>query len=197
MAIEALYAQAESILRPLAGNVKIPLRLDEKRGQLISALPRMMGAAGLPFSCPDVPRDGCFSALEEIHGMLVFTISQDWYRSELEGLNELSWAELPAETGLSQNDPDNEAFLLLYTVRRCRRIWENDGGMDGGEALPAQLVLALIKGTQEPAALAERYWRLTPSRRRNRLLAGAVGRSISLSFTKNSPTTHHVRYNEG
>ena len=187
--IHQLYEQATALLRPLAGERTIPLRLDEKRGQLISALPRMLGTDWVSRRLPPLPEQSGFSCLEEARGMLIFTVSPDWYRRELERLNELPWPELSEETGICQNDPDNEAFLLSYTIRRCRRIWENGCGADGGEELPHELVFALVKGKQAPAALAERYWHLRPSQRRNRLLAGAVGRSVSLSFTKNSPTT--------
>ncbi|MBQ9166484.1 MAG: hypothetical protein IJX71_06145 [Oscillospiraceae bacterium] len=190
MPIQALYREAEAILRPQAGQWNIPLRLDEKRGQLLSALPRLLRAKELPFSCPTLPEESSFSALEEAGGMLVFTIRPDWYQAQLEKLNELPWGTVPEETGLRRNDGENEAFLLPYTVRRCRRQWEKgrSGKMDQA------MVLQLLKGA-DPVDLAKGYWRLSPEVRRDGLLAGAAGRIISLSFTKNSSTTHNVRYN--
>lgn len=190
MPIQALYREAEAIVRPQAGQLNIPLRLDEKRGQLLSALPRLLRAKKLPFSCPTLPEESAFSSLEEAQGMLVFTIRPDWYKAQLEKLHQLSWGTVPEETGLRRNDGENEAFLLAYTVRRCRRQWEKgrSGQMDQA------MVFQLLKGA-DAGALAKDYWRLSPETRRDSLLAGAVGRVISLSFTKNSSTTHNVRYN--
>lgn len=190
MPIQALYREAEAILRPQAGQLNIPLRLDEKGGRLLSALPRLLGAKGLPFSCPSLPEESSFSTLEETGGMLVFTIRADWFRARLEELNRLPWGTVPEETGLRRNDGENGAFLLPYTVRRCRRQWEKGGA----GKLDRAMVFQLLKGG-DALELARGYWRLSPETRRDSLLAGAAGRVISLSFTKNSPTTRHVRYN--
>lgn len=169
MPIRALYRSAEAILRPAAGQWNIPLRLDERRGQLLSALPRLLRAKGEPFSCPPLPDGSPFSHLEERGGMAVFTVSPLWLRARLAELARPLPHQTPL-TGIRRHDRENSAFLRDYTLRRCQRLAARDG--EAGETDPA-LALMVLSGRPREEIL-RRYWSLPARTRRDPVLARAV-----------------------
>ncbi|MGM9537730.1 MAG: hypothetical protein ACI3VN_05310 [Candidatus Onthomonas sp.] len=163
---------------------RIPLRLRERDGLVLSALARQVssgsGADRLARALAEaVPLDGSpFDRVEAREGLLLLYFSQNWYRQVLAYWNTLP---LPAAAPLptpGRRDGRDRRFLLDYTLRRCSRpLPETE------QPLPGELVCLLARGPgAQPERWAEQiarlYWHLSPALRRDGALAGATARAI-------------------
>lgn len=187
-ALASAYREAEALLTEAARSLgqrppeRVPLRLGE--GLLRSALARQLApgpeAERLARALAEAAGPSCpplFCQVQAQGGMLLLPFSQGWYRQVLVEWNRLPLPEaLPPLPTPGRRDGGDVPFLLDYTARRCARMagaWEGE--------LPAGLVCLLAQGPAGPGwpeRVARGYWRLSPALRRDRALAGAVGRAV-------------------
>ena len=184
-AARTLLADAARRLGMDAGAV--PLRLDRERGALVSALARKLAGgddvALAQALAREVPAEEPFSRVEAVGSMLVLTLSERWMRETVRRFACVPWPDAAPRHGVRRCDKTDDAFLLDYTARRCRRLEQGQGAWDG---LPRRLVCLLAEERVDAPAAARAFWALPPRIRRDRELARAVGICAAV-FTKNSP----------
>ena len=176
--------------RPVPG--RIPLRLREEEGLLLSALPRQCAVPGeapclLARSLAEAAdlTETPFSEIRAENGLLLMSFSEDWQRQVLAFYAALPWPERTARTGLRRQDGGDITFLRDYTLRRCRVLARRAGET---AELPAGLICLLAQGPgnapeQRSLEILRRYRRLPAVQRHNPLLAGAVGRAAGWNFS--------------
>lgn len=190
--MEAAYAAAAELLGRGWAKLgrtapeRIPLRLREANGLLLSALARSAGAEGGALAqqlAGTLALEGTpFDRVEAREGLLLLRFSRHWLEQVLEGYGALPWPEPVEIGGLRRQDRGDPAFVRDYTLRRCRALAER-GGRSEAEALPKGLICLLAQGPGTRRSdwadeVVRRYWAFSPALRRDPLLTGAVGRAV-------------------